>query len=351
MDKEKKIKIAQIGINTNSHSNDIFATLEKQSEIYEIAGYVFPENERKRLPQRAAGLEGYRELTLDEIWNDPEIEAVTIETDEIYLTKYALAAAKAGKHIHMEKPGGVGASDFQELIEVMKQTKKTLHFGYMYRYNPYVRELLGQIRDGELGPIISVEAQMNCLHAASVRQWLKNFPGGMMFFLGCHLVDLIFSIQGKPKRILPFNKCSGVDGVTAEDFGMAVFEYENGVSFAKTSAVEMGGFARRQLVVSGTKKTVELNPMEWYLPDFSGFQTQRVVRDAAFWHENYQKQWSEPFDRYEEMMRMFAEMVRGKRENPYTLDHELELYKMILCACGREDVLKTEFPDPGEASE
>ncbi len=333
----KKIKIAQIGVNTNSHSNEIFKSMAKQSDIFEIAGYVFPENERKRLPKKAEELERYKELTLDEVLHDPGIEAVTIETDEIYLTKYALMAAKAGKHIHMEKPGGVVLADFQKLIEHMKQTKKTLHFGYMYRYNPYVKELLGQISNGELGSVISVEAQMNCFHNASIRQWLKNFPGGMMFFLGCHLVDLIFRIQGKPKRIIPLNKCSGIDGVTAEDFGMAVFEYENGVSFAKTSAVELGGFARRQLVVSGTKATVEINPLEWYLPDFSGIQTQRVVRDNAYWHEDHKKQTSAPFDRYENMMRSFAEMVRGEKENPYTLDYELELYKILLCACGRGD--------------
>jgi hypothetical protein len=35
------------------------------------------------------------------------------------------------------------------------------------------------------------------------------------------------------------------------------------------------------------------------------------------------------------MMRNFAEMVCGK-ENPYTYDYELNLYKLILRACGKE---------------
>lgn len=333
----KKIKIAQIGVNTNSHSNEIFKSMAKQSDIFEIAGYVFPENERERLPKKAEELERYKELTLDEVLHDPGIEAVTIETDEIYLTKYALAAAKAGKHIHMEKPGGIVLGEFQKLTDVLKETKKTLQLGYMYRYNPYIKELFEQIRDGKLGTIISIEAQMNCSHPAVTRQWLKNLPGGMMFFLGCHLVDLIFRIQGKPKRIIPLNQCSGIGGVTSEDFGMAVFEYENGVSFAKTSSVELGGFARRQLVVSGTKATVEISPLEWYLPDFSGIQTQRVIRDSSDWHTRYKTETSAPFDRYDGMMRSFAEMVRGEKENPYTLDYELELYKILLCACGRGD--------------
>ena len=36
------------------------------------------------------------------------------------------------------------------------------------------------------------------------------------------------------------NKCTGVEGVTTEDSGMVAFEYDNGMSFAKTSAYEIG---------------------------------------------------------------------------------------------------------------
>lgn len=330
----RKIKIAQIGVNTNSHSNEIFETLKKQNDVFEIVGYVLPENERERLPQKVSGLENYKELTLDEVLSNPEIEAVTIETDEIYLTKYALMAAKANKHIHMEKPGGRELADFEELISIMKNTGKAFHIGYMYRYNPYIQELLAQIKNGELGEIISVEAQMNCTHTAETRQWLENLPGGMMFFLGCHLVDLIYRIQGKPKKIIPMNKCSGLGGVTAKDFGFTIFEYENGVSFAKTTAVELGGFERRQLVVNGTKATVELKPLEWNAPDSTGIQTDRVVRTSGGWHELGKQEKSFVFDRYDNMMCSFAKMVRGEKENPYTLDYELDLYKTVLEACG-----------------
>ena len=335
----RKIKIAQIGINTHSHSNEIFGSICKQSDIFEVVGFVLPENERKRIPHKLIALEKYKELSLDEVLNDPEIEAVTIETDEIYLTKYALLAAKAGKHIHMEKPGGVILADFEELISIIKNTGKVFHTGYMYRYNPFIQELMHKIECGELGKIISIEAQMSCSHPISTRQWLENLPAGMMFYLGCHLLDLIFRIQGKPKRIIPLNKSSGIDGVNSTDFGMVIFEYENGVSFAKTTAVELGGFARRQLVVNGTKATVELNPLEWLLPDHSGLQTHKTVRTSTDWHTEYKKEISISFDRYDDMMKSFAKYIRGEKKNPYTPDYELELYKTILTACGEGKVL------------
>lgn len=329
----KKIKIAQIGINEHSHSNQIFSSIAKQKDLFEVVGYVLPENERERIPHKVKLFEGFSELSLDDVLNNPEIEAVAIETDEVYLTKYALMAANAGKHIHMEKPGGVSLADFERLISVMKKTEKVFHIGYMYRYNPYIKELIKNVKKGVLGEIISVEAQMNCIHLPEMRQWLDRLPGGMTFWLGCHLIDLIYTLQGKPKKIIPFNKCSNFGVSNTMDFGMAVFEYENGVSFAKANAVEFGGFARRQLVVTGTKGTVELKPLERYE---SGdlLYTEKTEYEAFDWNNNGKTCKSKSFDRYDEMMCSFAKYVRQETSNPYTLDYELELYKILLKSCG-----------------
>ena len=329
----RKVRIAQIGINTNSHGAPVFQSLKRNSEHFEIVGYALPENERERLAWQLPMLgEEYPELTLEQILNDPTIEAVTVETDEVNLTKYALMAVRAGKHIHMEKPGGRELSDFEALIDAVKAWGKVFHTGYMYRYNPYIIDLLERIRKGELGDIISVEAQMNCIHPRELRQWLGILPGGMMFYLGCHLVDLILLIQGQPKKILPMNKSTGVN-TDGEDFGMAIFEYDNGISFAKTSAVEVGGYARRQLVVTGTLGTVELKPLEMFIPNV-GHYTEKTEYWEKKWNDEGQHYKTPIFNRYDGMLAAFAAYVRGEKENPYTPDYELEVYRTTLKACG-----------------
>ena len=330
----KKIRIAQIGLNKHSHSVEILESLLRL-EDFEVVGICFPENEKERLPAKVEKHPELPEMTLEEILNDPTIEAVAVETDEIYLTKYATMALKAGKHVHMEKPGGRELDAFEEMIAAAKESGKTFHTGYMYRYNPYVIDLLEKAKDGTLGEVISVDAQMSCWHQPEVRQWLQDLPGGMMFYLGCHLVDLIYRLQGQPKEIIPMNTCSGWDDVTALDCGMAVFRYENGVSTAKTYAVERGGFARRQLVVTGKRMTVELNPLEWYVPGTPNLQTTRYIRYNKKWLEWNEPEKLEPMNRYDPMMSGFAQIVRGERENPYTPDYELELFKLVLKACGQ----------------
>lgn len=328
----RKIKIAQIGTNGYSHGNHIWNSLKKQSDIFEVAGYAFPENEREKFPHLMEHYAGFTEMTVEEILNHPEIEAVVIETEELYLVKYAVMAAKAGKHVHMEKPGGTSLDDFEKLISLMENSNRVFHMGYMYRYNPYVIELMQKVESGEFGDIISVEAQMNCRHKKEMREWFGNFKGGNMFFLGCHLIDLIFRIQGVPQNIISLNRSTGMDGVYTEDFGMVVFEYERGVSFAKVNSAEMGGYLRRQFVVTGTKATMELKPFE--IDTGVGFKTTKTYCDFTDWHKNGIQTTTELFDRYDVMMRAFAEYVVGEKVNPYTLNYELELYKLILKCCG-----------------
>lgn len=331
----RKIRIAQIGVSENGHGRSIFKSLTHLPEDFEIAGYALVEGEQEKFAKYLHYFDGYPELTLDEILNDPTIEAVTIETEEIHLTKYAQMAAEYGKMIHMEKPGAQDLADFERLITTVKEKNLVFHVGYMYRYNPFVIDLLEKVRRGELGEIVSVEAQMNCRHNDVLREWLQVFRGGMMFYLGCHLIDLILSIQGKPDRVIPLNRSTGMNGIDSEDFGMAVLEYPNGISFAKTCDVEYGGFLRRQLVVTGTKATVELQPLEFYEGNL--IATNRIecnAENSVGWNDARIAKKSELFDRYDGMMQGFARIVRGEIENPYTPDYELELYRLILQACG-----------------
>ena len=330
---DKKIKIAQIGTSQNSHGNLIWKSLLKQTDVFDVVGYAFPENEREKFLKKVTAFDGYREMTVEEILSDPEIEAVAVETEEIYLTKYAQMAATAGKHIHMEKPGGTDLRAFEELVATLKAKSLVFSTGYMYRFNPLIKECLEKIRRGDLGEIYAVEAHMDCKHPPRVREWLSTFQGGMMFFLGCHLIDLIYQIQGEPTEVIPMNCSTGFDGITSEDYGMVVYKYPNGVSFAKTCASEMGGYLRRQLVICGEKGTIELKPLE--ATTEGGMYTDMGECYESGWQKPWQTHRSETYDRYDDMMRNFAEMVRGK-ENPYSYDYELNLYKLILRSCGKE---------------
>lgn len=326
----RKVKIAQIGIG-HDHC-DVFRTLHQLPEVFQVVGYHIPESEQGRFDHFLPFFEGSRELTLEEILDDPGIEAVVIETEEENLVKYATLAAQAGKHIHMDKPGGFRLEDFETLIQLVRSKQLTLHLGYMYRYNPVISKVLERAKSGEFGEIFHVDAQMNTYLPKEKRQWMQNLPGGMTFYLGCHLIDLLVQLQGMPKDIHSYTCSTGVEGVTSKDFSMFVFRYPNGSSVAKACCTEYGGFKRRQLTICGTKGTVEIKPMEIRPPEGDQFTDAteyypKTTKDPILTYR------SERFTRYGKMMESFAQMVRGEKENPYTYDYELALYTLVLKCC------------------
>lgn len=339
----RKIKIAQIGTG-HDHATATISTLKLQSDIYELVGFAtVPEDnyniEEIIYEKTKEFYEGVPQLTVEEILNYPGLDAVCIETEDRALTKYAIMAAEKNLNIQMDKPGGISGDEFDKLIDLVSEKQLVFQTGYMYRYNPEILKLKEDIKKGKYGEIISVEAQMNCYHSANKRKWLEDFPGGMLYFLGCHMIDLVYSIMGEPLEIIPLSCSSGVDDIKSEDFGMVVFKYKNGVSFAKSTAIEYGGFERRQLVVVGTKGTVEIRPFERMsapIPDVVSPQITgtRECLDSS-WHVRGEYHECEPHGRYDAMFRNFADFVNNKKQNPFSYEYERKLHKVLLRSCGK----------------
>ncbi len=335
----KKLRVIQLGVD-HDHAGVTMMSLKRLSDVFEVVGFSRCGCNKELSKQ----YDGVREYSTEELLNLPDIDAAVIETYDLELTKYAKMALEKGLHVQMDKPGGADSDEFDEMVDYAKERGLCFSMGYMYRFNPNVIDLKEKIKSGALGEIISVEAHMDCFHNPDKRQWLNDLPGGMMRFLGCHLVDLVYSIMGEPDKVIPYNRCTGFDGVTSLDYGFAVFEYKTGVSFVKTSAIEPGGFMRRQIVVSGTKGTYEIRPIEFYedgIGDDFMFSKKRETylneNGGSVWSAHIPSEKSKIFNRYNGMLKNFAKIVRREIENPYDYEYEKRLHRLLQKACGAEN--------------
>ncbi len=334
----KKVRVVQIGVG-HDHAADIYQTLRALPEEYDIAGVCEPDETLRAAAALNPVYAGARWLTLDEALSAPGLDAAIVESGEKQLVGYAQACADRGLPVHMDKPCGEDCAAFAHLVGTLRARRLPLHVGYMYRYNPAVRRCLELKASGALGEIFSVEAQMSACHSAEKRAWLSQFEGGMMFFLGCHLVDLVYTLQGEPEEVVPFNASTMNGGVDSLDYAFALFRYKNGVSFVRACASEVNGFDRRQLAVCGTKGTVVIQPLERRTggPQFEQVSPARItLRDEAggpFSAAGTDVVFG-PFGRYLDMMRAFARIARGEAANPFSYDHELAVQRLLLAACG-----------------
>lgn len=331
----KPIKLGHVGT-LHDHSSGKLACVKKFPELFEIVGIVAESPEREAEIKAKAPYAGLpfcdRETLIER-----GVEAVLVEGFELDLVREAQFWAERGVHTHIDKPAGGDVETFEKLLRTAKERELTVQMAYMYRYNFAFLDCLERIAHGELGDIYQVTAIMNTRHPADKREWLKKFDGGIQFYLGCHMIDMIYRLQGLPERIHPFLKSTMTDGVDAIDFGHALFEYPNGISTAEATSAEVNGYGRRQLVVCGTKGTYEIYPMEnpthaYFIP---------LDRSATYANRRGDEIELPPYDpwgRYDDMMRDFARFVRGEAKNPYSYTYELTLQKLLMYCCGHSDI-------------
>ena len=330
---KRKIRWIQIGVGHDHALETLNAALALQ-EDFEVLGAVITEEDRRDYPEKAAAAAKLCKVLTIEQAEKLRPEAAAIETEDEYLAKYGVLCAKKGWHLHVDKPAATNAEDFAALFGAVRESGVALQTGYMYRYNPAICRAIEKIESGALGEIYAIEAQMSCLHPEEKRRWLKKYQGGMTMYLGCHLIDILYRVQGEPLEVLPMNTSSGFGKGVGADEGFVLYRYPRGISFIRTTAVECGGFMRRRIVFYGEKGTIAVDPVERYDPAYPSLSSdygEISLEDCRKigWGAEATKVKSARFDRYKPMLADFASIVRGEKQSGYSLDYEEKLFNLI----------------------
>ena len=322
----EKIRIGQLGIGHN-HGEGKMLAFRKHPELFEVVGLAEEDaawlERRGNLPCYA----GLPRLSVPELLR--RCDAVAVESAVPELTQWAQICVDAGKHIHLDKPGSGTLEEFGRMLNTAKTKRLVVQMGYMYRYNPAIMRLMEQIKAGELGEIYSIHAEMSTYHSAEYRRWLSAFQGGIQYILGSHLVDLIVYLLGEPKKVTSFLKHTQFENVDVADNNLSVLEYEKALARIFVSSVEVNGWGRRQFVVSGSKGTVSILPMENPIQ-----MTYSSIEFADKPYEDIKRSIpiaDIPKDcRYDDMVRDFYAYVMGTKENPFSYAHDYSVQKVLL---------------------
>ncbi len=141
---------------------------------------------------------------------DPDVEAVYLPLPNHLHKPWAMAAARAGKHVLCEKPLALTARDAEEMIEVCDREGVRLMEAFMYRLHPSwvaVRELVAAGRIGRLQAVQSWFSYYND-DPTNIRNILEA-GGGAMYDIGCYCVNL--------SRMLFGGEPTGVQGIVVRD--------------------------------------------------------------------------------------------------------------------------------------
>ena len=125
----KPIKIGQIGTG-HEHASGKMDTFRKLSDYYEVVGIVEPDPE---LRKRRADHRSYRDLawmTEEELLNTEGWRCgVEVDSDDDRIMDIAGRCINAGKHIHLDKPGGRILQQVQESAGRSKKSRTNRAIG------------------------------------------------------------------------------------------------------------------------------------------------------------------------------------------------------------------------------
>jgi predicted dehydrogenase len=125
---------------------------------------------------------------------DPAVQAVIVATLNAALAPIAIAAARAGRHVLIEKPGALNAAELKELAAAARATGVKVRIGYNHRFHPALQKARELIDSGVLGKLMFLRARYG--HGGRKgydREWRadpKLSGGGELIDQGVHLIDL-----------------------------------------------------------------------------------------------------------------------------------------------------------------
>jgi predicted dehydrogenase len=137
------------------------------------------------------------------VLDDPEVEAVVHATPHSLHAEQTQQAARAGKHVFVEKPFTLTRASAEETVAVCRQHGIVLAVGFHSRFYPAVLELQKAVRSGVVGEILHVEAHISGppggTQDRSADHWRRSRaeqPAGGMTGKGVHLLDLMIALCG-----------------------------------------------------------------------------------------------------------------------------------------------------------
>ena len=325
-EKRPKIKVGQMGV---GHAHASKLSVYRASPDYEVVGIVEPNKELREQAQEQPAFRDVPFVTEEQLLNTAGLAAVLVETRVRDLLATAQRCIDAGKHVHLDKPAGESLTDYRRLLAAAEQKKLLVQMGYMYRYSPAVILLRRFLQNGWLGDVFEVHTVMSKVVGDTERKNLAQYPGGIMFELGCHVIDLVIGVLGTPERVHAFPRHSGKQNDGLADNMLAVLEYPKATATVKSSAEEVDGGSRRHFVVCGTGGTFHIQPLD--------SPAVRLTLDAP--RGEYKKGTQEitlpKFARYGADAADMARIIRGEKECDFSYAHDLIVQQTVLLASGQ----------------
>jgi predicted dehydrogenase len=158
---------------------------------------------------------------VEEVWADPEVDAVVLAVPMGAHHRLGLAALAAGKHLLVEKPLATTVAECDELIELASANGLTLMVGHTFLFSGAVRRVKEYLEAGDLGNPYYVSMRRTNLG-------IVRSDGNAMWSLAPHDISILrYWLPGRPTTVSATGAAHLQEGI--EDVVFMTVTFEGGV--------------------------------------------------------------------------------------------------------------------------
>ena len=269
----------------------------------------------------------------EQLLADDEIEAVYVGTPNAAHAQWAIAAARAGKHVLCEKPLGVSRAEAETMFAAAREHDVWLMEAFMYRFHPRTLRLTEIVAAGEIGTPALVRASFGfaVTDPANVRL-SAELAGGALMDVGCYPVNAARMIAGPVRAATATARWQDVDVTLA-----GVLDHTGGALSLVSCSLVSGRHNELEVVGSDGVITVP----DAFTPSKDRPSTMLVTRGT-----DTEEQTFAPVDQYTLEAEGFAALVAAGHEAAATLP-QMPLVESLDNAATIDTLLATARPPAG----
>jgi D-xylose 1-dehydrogenase (NADP+, D-xylono-1,5-lactone-forming) len=130
----------------------------------------------------------------DDLLADPTIDAVYLPLPPSLHAEWTIRAARAGKHVLVEKPAAPSPADVERMVEACSAAHVMYMEALMYRFKAIHHHVRDLVRHGTLGPLRFIDFSW-CFNIEALKRSLfrldPTYGGGALNDLGIYGVDFL----------------------------------------------------------------------------------------------------------------------------------------------------------------
>lgn len=196
----------------------------------------------------------------EELLGLEEIDAVYIASPVFCHKEQAIKAAKAKKHILLEKPVALTTEEAEEIKSVCEENNVKISIGFLMRFHGYHQKIKEIIEEGKIGQIVSMRGQFTCWYPEIEGAWRQKKSlsgGGALMDMGIHVIDILQYLSGlKATEVAGFTQTQTF-AYEVDDSANIIMKMENGsVAYVDSNFNIPDEASVSKLEIYGTKGSI-----------------------------------------------------------------------------------------------